>query len=573
MKLDLLYEFQPKIKPWSKPHPYGQREAEQRTYDEAIAEIQYADKLGFNTVWVVEHHFRDGRSASPCSEAILGGLALSTEQIKLGFGVTLMPFGFIHPARVAEKVATVDVLSATAGSSGGPVARRRWSRSRSACRPTTVRVTHWKEAIEIVVGDVGERDGSRGRARTCRSPSGCRRPKPYQDPHPPVWQAAATEKSAVSAGRARPRPAVVRAAAAGREDGRRTSARTAPRRRWPAPRTCSTRVQQRPGRRLHARALLRRRRRGGRRTASGSRSTGGTSTSPSSRCSGSCPMLSRGGAEGGLPAAPAGDRRAQVPVEHYQDEDMIIIGTPDECLEKILRYETRRRRRAALLRAVRRPAAREGDAQPRAAGHGGHAQARGARPPRRRDGGASDGHDLGPARRRGRGAAPRAALRPRRPRSRSTGAPRSSPAPRWASGARPRSRTRRPAPTSCSPTATPDGLAETRRAGRRASAPRRSSSRPTSPSRPRSTTSPARPCARPGASTCGPTSPASSATRSVVDTTEADLDAVVGGQPQGRLLGLRRRRSRDDGGRARLDRQRRVGGRRDARAHALRLRR
>ena len=67
MKLDLLYEFQPKIKPWAKPHPYGQREAEQRTYDEAIAEIQYADTLGFNTVWCVEHHFRDGRSASPCS--------------------------------------------------------------------------------------------------------------------------------------------------------------------------------------------------------------------------------------------------------------------------------------------------------------------------------------------------------------------------------------------------------------------------------------------------------------------------------------------------------------------------
>ena len=29
----------------------------------------------------------------------------------------------------------------------------------------------------------------------------------------------------------------------------------------------------------------------------------------------------------------------EVPVEHYQNEDMIIIGTPDECLEKILRYE------------------------------------------------------------------------------------------------------------------------------------------------------------------------------------------------------------------------------------------
>ena len=105
MKLDLLYEFQPKIKPWSKPHPYGQREAEQRTYDEAVAEIQYADALGFNTVWVVEHHFRDGRSASPCSEAILGGLALSTNQIKLGFGVTLMPFGSdVKSVRTALRV-------------------------------------------------------------------------------------------------------------------------------------------------------------------------------------------------------------------------------------------------------------------------------------------------------------------------------------------------------------------------------------------------------------------------------------------------------------------------------------
>src|SRR5207245_8367951 len=87
MKLDLLYEFQPKIRPWPEPHPYGQRHAEQRTYDEAIAEIQFADTLGFNTVWCVEHHFRDGRWASPTPEAVLGGLALTTKNLRLGFGV------------------------------------------------------------------------------------------------------------------------------------------------------------------------------------------------------------------------------------------------------------------------------------------------------------------------------------------------------------------------------------------------------------------------------------------------------------------------------------------------------
>ena len=198
MKLDLLYEFQPKIKPWSKPHPYGQREAEQRTYDEAIAEIQYADQLGFNTAWVVEHHFRDGRSASPCNEAILGGLALSTEQIKLGFGVTLTPFGFIHPARLAEKVATVDVLSH---------GRVEWGTGRSTPMEQTAfgvptddtSRAQWREAVEIVVR-MWEQERFSWDSPNLTFPERMQTPKPFQDPHPPVWQAAASETSAVSAG-------------------------------------------------------------------------------------------------------------------------------------------------------------------------------------------------------------------------------------------------------------------------------------------------------------------------------------------------------------------------------------
>lgn len=198
MKLDLLYEFQPKIKPWSKPHPYGQREAEQRTYDEAIREIQFADELGFNTAWVVEHHFRDGRSASSCNEAILGGLALSTKQIKLGFGVTLTPFGFIHPARLAEKVATVDVLSH---------GRVEWGTGRSTpmeqiafgVPANDTSREHWREAIEIVVA-MWEQETFSYESPNLSFPERMQTPKPFQDPHPPVWQAAASETSAVSAG-------------------------------------------------------------------------------------------------------------------------------------------------------------------------------------------------------------------------------------------------------------------------------------------------------------------------------------------------------------------------------------
>ena len=88
MKLDLLYEIDVP-KPWPGPHPQGQRAAEQLAYREAFEQIKLADKLGFNTSWHVEHHFREGRSHSPAPEVIIGALSQCTENLRLGFGVTI----------------------------------------------------------------------------------------------------------------------------------------------------------------------------------------------------------------------------------------------------------------------------------------------------------------------------------------------------------------------------------------------------------------------------------------------------------------------------------------------------
>src|ERR1700749_3414862 len=110
MKLDLLYELQAP-KPWSKPFPYGQREAEPQSYFDAIEQVKLADRLGYGTAWFVEHHFREGRSHCPAPEVVIGALSQATENIRLGFGGTLLPYGFTHPTRVAEKVATADILS------------------------------------------------------------------------------------------------------------------------------------------------------------------------------------------------------------------------------------------------------------------------------------------------------------------------------------------------------------------------------------------------------------------------------------------------------------------------------
>src|ERR1700751_3934227 len=150
VKLDLLYEIDVP-RPWpDKPHPYGQREAEQEAYYEAIEQIRLADGLGFHTSWHVEHHFREGRSHSPAPEGIIGALSQCTENLRPGVGVTLMPHPFTPPMRVAEKVATADILSN---------GRIEWGTGRSTpMEPIAFGVDReksreqWQEAIEAVVG-------------------------------------------------------------------------------------------------------------------------------------------------------------------------------------------------------------------------------------------------------------------------------------------------------------------------------------------------------------------------------------------------------------------------------------
>lgn len=196
MDLSLLYEFDVP-QPWEGAHPWGQRNAERRVYKENIAQIVHADSLGFDTVWCVEHHFRENRSHMPSNEVVLGALSQITKQIKLGFGVSLMPHEFIHPARVAEKVATVDVLS------GG---RAVWGMGRSTPMEQIafgVDIPRTKEkmcaAAKSVVGMWAE-EYYEEHSEFLDFPKRMVTPKPWQDPHPPAWMAASSESSAVMAG-------------------------------------------------------------------------------------------------------------------------------------------------------------------------------------------------------------------------------------------------------------------------------------------------------------------------------------------------------------------------------------
>ncbi|MBI2168919.1 MAG: LLM class flavin-dependent oxidoreductase [Actinobacteria bacterium] len=196
MKLDIMYEIDAP-KPWGKPHPNGQREAEQAAYKRTLEQVRLADEVGFNCVWLVEHHFREGRSHCPSPEVVHGAFSQITEQIRLGFGVTLMPHEFTPPMRVAEKVAVVDVLS------GGRV---EWGTGRSTPMEQMafgVDIEKSKDkaqaAIKSVVG-MWESEYYEEHSEYLEFPKRMVTPKPVQDPHPAPWMAATSSGSSELAG-------------------------------------------------------------------------------------------------------------------------------------------------------------------------------------------------------------------------------------------------------------------------------------------------------------------------------------------------------------------------------------
>lgn len=100
MRFDLFYEL-------SMPPLLARNE--RRMYAETLEEVEAADRLGFDAAWLVEHHFMRGYSHCSKPELFLAAAAARTRRIRLGLAIVPMPYH--HPVHVAERVATLDLLS------------------------------------------------------------------------------------------------------------------------------------------------------------------------------------------------------------------------------------------------------------------------------------------------------------------------------------------------------------------------------------------------------------------------------------------------------------------------------
>ena len=103
MKISLFYEF-PLPRPWSD-------DDEHKLFQDGLDEVEAADKAGFSTVWLTEHHFLEEYCHSTAPEMFLAAASQRTKDIRLGFGIMHLPPAVNHPARVAERVSTLDLIS------------------------------------------------------------------------------------------------------------------------------------------------------------------------------------------------------------------------------------------------------------------------------------------------------------------------------------------------------------------------------------------------------------------------------------------------------------------------------
>src|SRR5881394_4381377 len=103
MKFGLFYELQ-------LPKPWGPDD-ELRLVQDALTQVELADRLGIDYAWAVEHHFLEEYSHCSAPEVFLAAAAARTGQIRLGHGIRQVIPNYNHPARTAEGLGTLDIIS------------------------------------------------------------------------------------------------------------------------------------------------------------------------------------------------------------------------------------------------------------------------------------------------------------------------------------------------------------------------------------------------------------------------------------------------------------------------------
>ncbi len=192
MQFGIFYEHQIG-RPW-------EAGSDRRLIHDALEQVELADSLGIQYVWEVEHHFLEEYSHSSAPEVFLAACSQRTKQIRLGHGIVLTAPQFNHPARVAERIAMLDLVSNGRVEFGSGESGSEAELGGFGIDPLRKRDA-WLEGLEVALRCMVEEPFTGVDGEFVAMPPRNVVPKPLQAPHPPLWVACSRRDTILLAAR------------------------------------------------------------------------------------------------------------------------------------------------------------------------------------------------------------------------------------------------------------------------------------------------------------------------------------------------------------------------------------
>ncbi len=173
------------------PRPWT-ADSELDLFQNALSQAELAERLGFDYVWAAEQHFLEEYSHLSAPEIFLAAASQRTSRIRLGHSVVLMPPGYNEPARVAERIATLDLVSNGRVEFGTGDSKSRMELEGFGIDPAD-RQAMSREALQQVADMLAMEPYPGHEGRWFSMPARNVVPKPVQRPHPPLWIACSDD--------------------------------------------------------------------------------------------------------------------------------------------------------------------------------------------------------------------------------------------------------------------------------------------------------------------------------------------------------------------------------------------
>jgi alkanesulfonate monooxygenase SsuD/methylene tetrahydromethanopterin reductase-like flavin-dependent oxidoreductase (luciferase family) len=167
-------------------------------FQDCVEQVVLADETGFDRVWAVEHHCLRQYAHMSAPETFLAYVAGRTSRIRVGHGVVCLPFRMNHPIKVAERIATLDLLSR--GRMDFGVGKGATPTEAGAFGVEEAEIDGQLEESFRMIPRMWREELFSHESELISIPERSIHPKPYQQPHPPLYMACTRENTLNLAG-------------------------------------------------------------------------------------------------------------------------------------------------------------------------------------------------------------------------------------------------------------------------------------------------------------------------------------------------------------------------------------